>query len=59
MEVEQAPFAPVITRCHLAALSIEHDLSQMLDLEAVATVAIANGVSSVKSNRRIAVNCMT
>ena len=44
-------------------LSIEYDLSQKLDLEAVASynsyLAIANGISSVKSNRRIAVNCMT
>ena len=40
-EVEQAPFAPAIVRYYLMAiLSIEHDLSQKLDLEAVATVAI-------------------
>ena len=38
---------------------IEHDLSQKLELEAVAVVAIANRVSSVKSNRRIAEKCMT
>ena len=41
---------------------IEHDLSQKLELEAVAVVAIvaiANKVSSVKSNRRIAEKCMT
>ena len=47
MEVEQAPFAPANARCCLAILSVEHDLSQELDLE---TVAIANRVSSVKSN---------
>ena len=41
MEVEQAPFAPAIARCYLAILSIEHDLSQKLDLE-----VIAIGVSS-------------
>ena len=41
MEVEQAPFAPAIPRCYLATLSIEHDLSQKLGLE-----AIAIGVSS-------------
>ena len=45
-----------IARCHLAILSIEHDLSQKLDLEAVAIVVslsyIASGVSSIKSNRR-------
>ena len=45
MEVKQASFAPVIFRCYLAILSIEHDLSQKLDLETVAIVAIANGVS--------------
>ena len=39
MEVEQAPFAPAIARCHQAILSIEHDLSQKFDLEAVAIVA--------------------
>ena len=38
---------------------IEHDLSQKLELEAVAVVAIANRVSSVKSNRRIAEKFMT
>ena len=40
---------------------MEHNLSQKLELEAVAivVVAIANGVSSVKSNRRIAEKCMT
>ena len=60
MKVEHVPFAPAIARCYLAILSIEHDLSQKLDLEAVATViAIADGISSIKSNRRIAVNCMT
>ena len=56
MEVEQAP---VIARCYLAILSIEYDLSQKLGLETVAIVAIAIRVSSVKSNRRIAVNYMT
>ena len=61
MEVEQAPCAPVIARCYLAILSIEHDLphNQKLDVEAVTILAIANRVSSVKSNRRMAVNCMT
>ena len=39
VEVEQAPFAPAIARCYQAILSIEHDLSQKLDLEAVAIVA--------------------
>ena len=58
VEMEQAPFAPAITRCYLANLSIEHDLSQKLNLEAVVIAAIANRVSSVKLNR-IAVNCMT
>ena len=40
---------------------MEHNLSQKLELEAVAivVVTIANGVSSVKSNRRIAEKCMT
>ena len=33
MEVEQAPFAPAIARCYSAILSIEHDLSQRLDLK--------------------------
>ena len=41
MKVEQALFAPVIARYYLAILSIEHDLSQKLDLEAVAIVTIA------------------
>ena len=36
VEVEQAPFAPAIARCYQAILSIVHDLSQKLDLEAVA-----------------------
>ena len=49
MEVEQAPFTPTIARCYQAILSIEHDLSQKLDLEAVAIVAmiptLPNGVS--------------
>ena len=61
--MRQAPFAPAIARCYLVILSIEYDLSQKLDLEAVAIIrsylAIANGISSDKSNRRIAVNCMT
>ena len=35
----QTPFAPAIARCSLAILSIEYDLSQKLDLEAVAIVA--------------------
>ena len=47
MEVEQAPFAPANARYYLAVLSLEHGLSQKLDLE---TVVIANRVSSVKSN---------
>ena len=34
-----APFAPAITRCYLAVLSMEYDLSQKLDLEAVAIIA--------------------
>ena len=40
VEVEQAPFAPAIARCYMAILSIEHDLSLKLDLEAVAIVAM-------------------
>ena len=40
VEVKQAPFAPAIARCYQAILSIEHDLSQKLDLEAVAIVAM-------------------
>ena len=38
VEVEQAPFAPAITRYYQAILSIEHVLSQKLNLEAVAIV---------------------
>ena len=37
--VGQASFAPAIARCYLVILSIEYDLSQKLDLEAVAIVA--------------------
>ena len=59
MKVEEAPFAPAIFRCYLAIPSIEHNLSQKLDLETVAIAAIANRVSSVQSNRRIVVICMT
>ena len=36
VEVEQAPFEPAIARCYLAILSIEHNLSQKFDREAVA-----------------------
>ena len=36
MEMEQAPFAPAISRWYLAILSVEYDLSKKLDLEAVA-----------------------
>ena len=36
VEVEQAPFEPVIARCYLTILSIEHNLSQKFDLETVA-----------------------
>ena len=36
MEVEQARFESANARCYLAILSIEHDLSQQLDLEAEA-----------------------
>ena len=49
--------ASTICTCHCQVLFgnsfIEHDLSQKLELEAVAIVAIANGVSvsSVISNR--------
>ena len=61
--MRQAPFAPAIVRCYLAILSIEYDLSQKHYLEAVVIIrsylAIANGISSDKSNRRIVVNCMT
>ena len=40
MEVEQAPFAPAITRCYfMSIITIDHDLSQELDLEAVGIVA--------------------
>ena len=40
LEVEQAPFAPAIARYYLLAiLSMENDLSQNLDLEAVAFAA--------------------
>ena len=35
----QTPFAPTIARCYLAILSLEYDLSQKLDREAVAIVA--------------------
>ena len=35
MEVEQALFEPAIARCYLAVLSIEHNLSQKFDLEAI------------------------
>ena len=35
----QASFAPAIARCYLVILSIECDLSQKLDLVAVAIVA--------------------
>ena len=40
VEVKEAPFSPAIARCYQAILSIEHDLSQKLDLEAVAIVAM-------------------
>ena len=39
VQLEQAPFAPAIARCYEAILSIEHNLSQKLDLEAIAIVA--------------------
>ena len=40
VKMEQAPFAPAITRCYLMAiLSIEHNLPQKFDLEAVAVAS--------------------
>ena len=36
MEVEQAPFKPATASCYFAIISIEHNLSQKLVLEAVA-----------------------
>ena len=47
--------ASTICTCHCQVLFgnsfIEHDLSHKLELEAVAILAISNGVSSVISNR--------
>ena len=40
MKVEQAPFALVIVKCYLTNLSVEHNLSQKLDVEAVAIVVV-------------------
>ena len=43
LEVEQAPFVPAIAKYYwMAILSIENDLSQKLDLDAVAFVASSN-----------------
>ena len=59
VEVEQAPFEPAIASCYMAILSIEHNLSQKFDLEAVA-IASSELTVFVKSNRsgQMAVNYM-
>ena len=50
VEVEQAPFEPAIASCYMAILSIEHNLSQKFDLEAVA-IASSELTVFVKSSR--------
>ena len=37
MAVKQVPFAPAIARCYLDIISVELNLSQKLDLEALAS----------------------
>ena len=60
VEVEQAPFEPAIASCYMAILSVEHNLSQKFDLEAVAiasselTRCLLN-----QTDRQMAVNYMT
>ena len=55
MKVEEAPFAPAIVRCYLAIPSIEHNLSQKLDLKTVAIAAIANRVSNSSVQRIVVI----